>query len=417
MATTAAPLDVATLKKDFPILDRQMHGKRLVYLDSAATTQKPRAVIEAISRYYEHTNANIHRGVYALAEEATDQYEGARERVAQFIGMPESQGIVFTRNATEAINLVRFAWARKFLKPGHEILTSVMEHHSNFVPWILAARETGATVKHVRLLENGTLDLAHFHELLSPRTKLVALTQASNVLGTINPVKDLIAAAHKAGAVVLIDGAQSVPHLKVDWNDLGADFLAFSAHKMLGPTGIGVLAAKPEHLENMDPFMGGGSMIREVKLDRATWNDIPWKFEAGTPNIADAIAFTASLDYLEKVGMDAIRAHEIELTDYALKKMSAIPGMTIYGPLDAKARGGVVSFNIEGLHPHDLSTVVDQHGVAIRAGHHCAQPLMRHLGVVATARASFYLYNDHTDVDALVAALQAAKDYFGPRHA
>ncbi len=417
IAAAAKPLDVAVLRRDFPILSRQVHGKPLVYLDNAATTQKPRAMLDALLGFYERSNANIHRGVHALSEEATAAYEGARERVARFVGAPDARGVVFTRNATEAINLVASGWARPRLQAGDEIVVTLLEHHSNFVPWIEAARVTGATLKHARLAPDGTLDLAYMRSLIGPRTRLVALAHVSNVLGTILPVQQVAAWAHAAGALVLVDGAQSVPHLPVRFEELGADFLAYSAHKMLGPTGVGVLVARPDLLKLLEPSNLGGSMIREVHLNRATWNDVPWKFEAGTPNIAGVAAFTAALDYLDTVGLGAIRAHELALTAYALERLRALPTLTLYGPPGAEARGGVISFNDADLHPHDLATVLDQRGIAIRAGHHCAQPLMRHLGVAATARASFYLYNDRDDVDALVDGVRAARGYFGFRDA
>jgi len=406
-------LDVAKLRLDFPILARPIHGKRLVYLDSAATTQKPRAVIAALAGYYEHTNANIHRGVHTLAEEATGAFEGVREKVAAFVGAPDARGVVFTRNATEAINLVRYAWGRANLKPGTEIVITQMEHHANFVPWIEAAREYGATLRHARIRDDGTIDLDHLRSLIGRNTRLVAVTQVSNVLGTINPVKEIAAWAHAAGARMLVDAAQSVPHMPVSFTDLGCDFLVFSAHKMLGPTGVGVLVATPETLSAMPPFNTGGSMIREVKPDRATWNDVPWKFEAGTPDIGGVIAFGAALDYLAALGMPAVRAHEIALTRLLLERLAAIPSLTIYGPKRAEDRGGVVAFTDADVHPHDLAQVLDQHGVAVRAGHHCAQPLHTRLGVVATARASVYIHNDRDDVEALADAIRAARSYFG----
>lgn len=413
-AAASTAFDVGAVRRDFPILARRIHGKRLVYLDSAATTQKPRQVIEALARFYQENNANIHRGVHTLAEEATAAYEAARERVAKFIGLPDPHGIVFTRNATEAINLVRYGWARPNLKAGDEVVISIMEHHSNFVPWIEATREAGATLKHAKLTTDGRLDLDHLASLVTPKTKLVAITHVSNVLGTIVPVAEVAKIAHRAGALFLLDGAQSVPHMRVDMAALGCDFLAFSAHKMLGPTGVGVLAADPTILGKMEPFNAGGSMIREVKPDRATWNDVPWKFEAGTPNVADVVAFTAALDYIEEHGgMDAVRAHEADLTAYALGRLATLPSIAVHGPQDAAARGGVISLNDADLHPHDLATVLDQRGVAIRAGHHCAQPLMKVLGHVATARASFYVHNDRDDVDAFVEALGEARRYFG----
>ena len=405
-------LDVKSIRADFPILSRTVHGKPLVYLDNAATTQKPRQVIDALVNYYSRYNANIHRGIHALAEEATAAYEAVRERTAAFLHAPSARSIVFTRNATEAINLVAHAWGRATLKAGDGILLTEMEHHSNLVPWQLLAHATGATLSFVGLTDEGYLKLEDYERLLTAKTKLVALTHMSNVLGTINPVARLIEQAHRHGALVLIDAAQSVPHLPVDVGRLGCDFLACSAHKMLGPTGVGVLYAREALLESMDPFLGGGEMIADVQLDRSTWNDIPWKFEAGTPNIADVIAFGEALAYLERVGLDAIHAHERELSAYAVKRLREAEDIVLYGPPNLEDRGGVVSFNLNGLHPHDVGTVLDQEGVAIRAGHHCAKPLMRRLGVTATARASMYLYNTMEDVDRLVDAVQTARAFF-----
>jgi len=407
-------LDAAAIRRDFPILSRTIHGRRLVYLDNAATTQKPRAVIDALVEFYERHNANIHRGIHTLAEEATELYEGVRERTAAFAGVPADAAVVFTRNATEAINLVRYAWARTALHAGDEIVLTVMEHHSNFVPWIHLAGETGVVLKHVRLNYDGTLDLDHYRSLLSPRTKLVTVAQVSNVLGTINPVREIAHEAHQVGSCVLVDAAQSVPHMPVSFADLGCDFLAFSAHKMLGPTGVGVLAARKDLLERMEPFNAGGSMIREVGLQKATWAEVPWKFEGGTPNIAGVVAFGAALDYLGRLGMAEVRAHEAALTAYALDRLKEVPGLTIYGPPDAAGRGGVISFTMGTVHPHDLAQVLDREGIAIRAGHHCAQPLMRALGTSSTARASFYVYNDRDDVDVLIEGLRKAREFFGP---
>ncbi len=405
-------LDVKSIRADFPILSRTVHGKPLVYLDNAATTQKPRQVIDALVNYYSRYNANIHRGIHALAEEATAAYEAVRERTAAFLHAPSARSIVFTRNATEAINLVAHAWGRATLKAGDGILLTEMEHHSNLVPWQLLAHATGATLSFVGLTDEGYLKLEDYERLLTAKTKLVALTHMSNVLGTINPVERLIEQAHRRGALVLIDAAQSVPHLPVDVGRLGCDFLACSAHKMLGPTGVGVLYAREALLESMDPFLGGGEMIADVMLERSTWNEIPWKFEAGTPNIADVIAFGEALAYLERVGLDAIHAHERELSAYAVKRLREAEDIVLYGPPNLEDRGGVVSFNLNGLHPHDVGTVLDQEGVAIRAGHHCAKPLMRRLGVTATARASMYLYNTMEDVDRLVDAVQTARAFF-----
>ncbi len=405
-------LNVKQIRADFPILRRLVHGKSLVYLDNAATTQKPRQVIEALSDYYSRFNANIHRGIHALAEEATAAYEATREHTAKFLHAPSFRSIVFTRNATEAINLVAHSWGRAHLKAGDEILLTEMEHHANLVPWQLLAKATGATLTFIGITDDGRLKLEEYEQKLTTRTKLVAVTHMSNVLGTINPIAQIIAEAHRQHALILIDAAQSVPHMRVDVQALDCDFLVFSAHKMLGPTGVGVLYAKEALLESMDPFLGGGEMISDVTLTHATWNEIPWKFEAGTPNIADVVAFREALVYLEQVGLDAIHAHEQELTAYLLKRLGALEGVTIYGPRDLDQRGGVVSFNLDGLHPHDVGTVLDQAGVAIRAGHHCAKPLMRRLNVVATARASVYLYNTTDDIDRLIDAIQATQAFF-----
>ena len=410
-----ATLDPTRLRHDFPILTRRVHGKSLVYLDNAATTQKPRQVIDALTAYYSRSNANIHRGIHTLAEEATAAYEAVRERTARFLGAPSPRTIVFTRNATESINLFAHAWGRSRLSAGDQILLSEMEHHSNLVPWQLLEKATGATLAFVPVTNEGRLQLDALDRLLTPRTKLVAITHMSNVLGTINPVERIAAAAHRQGALILVDAAQSAPHLPLDLQALGCDALALSSHKMLGPTGVGVLYARQELLESMEPFLGGGEMIADVQLTSATWNEVPWKFEAGTPNIADVIAFGEALAYLERVGMDRVRAHEQELTAYALKRLGGVEGLTLYGPPAGPDRGGAVSFNLEGLHPHDVGTVLDAEGVAIRAGHHCAKPLMRRLGVVATARASFYLYNTPEEADRLVDAVRAAQAFFGKR--
>lgn len=404
-------LDPEAIRKDFPILDTEAHGKRLVYLDSAATSQKPRQVIDRLARFYEEENANVHRGIYELGEKATAAYEGAREACARFIRARSTRSIVFTRGTTEAINLVRFSWGRANVGEGDEILVTEMEHHSNLVPWQLLAAETGATLRHIPVNDGGTLSLDDLEDYITDRTKLVALALMSNVLGTINPVRRIADAAHAVGARVLVDAAQAVPHLPVDVGALDCDFLAFSSHKMCGPTGAGVLYAREDLLEEMEPFHGGGEMIREVWLDRATWAEIPHKFEAGTPAIAQVVGLGAAIDYLEGIGMSDIRAHEKELAGYAMERLSNA-GATIYGPSDVEDRGGVVSFNLEDVHPHDMATIVDQEGVCIRAGHHCAQPLMRRLGVAATARASMYIYNTEEDVDALIDALEKSKGWF-----
>ena len=406
-------LDVQRIRADFPILQRTVNGKPLVYLDNAATSQKPRAVIEALKDYYERYNANVHRGVHTLSQEATDAFETVREQVARFIGARHSEEVVFVRNTTEAINLVSYAWARRVLQPGDEVIVTEIEHHSNLIPWQLAARDTGAVLRLVPLRDDGTLDLDRYAAILSDRTRLVAVSHMSNALGTINPVADMARLAHEQGALVLVDGAQSVPHLPVDVQALGCDFLAFSGHKMLGPTGVGVLWTRREVLESMDPFLGGGNMILQVWWDRAEWQEIPFRFEAGTPDIADVVAFGPALEYLSALGMDQVRAHELELTRYALARLREVEGLVIYGPQDAESRGGVFSFGLGDIHPHDIGTVLDAEGVAIRAGHHCCQPLMRRLGVPATARASFYLYNTPEEVDALVAALGKVQQIFG----
>ena len=406
--------DVEQIRKDFPILDRQVHGVPLVYLDNAATTQKPRQVIDALVHYYEHYNANIHRGLHTLAEEATAAYEASRLKAGRFINAEfPAEEIIFTRNTTESINLVSNAWGRKFLKPGDEIVFTAMEHHSNLVPWQMIAQATGATLRYIEIDDDGKLIWDDVLAKIGATTKIVAITQMSNVLGTINPIKEIAAIAHRYGAVVLVDGAQSVPHMPVDVRDLDCDFLAFSSHKMLGPTGVGVLYGKRDLLNAMDPFLGGGEMIMKVSYESSTYAALPNKFEAGTPNIADVIAFGAAIDYLEGIGMSVVREHEMAITQYAIDALSAVEGVTVYGPKDAHDKGGAVTFNYGEVHPHDLSQVLDQQGIAIRAGHHCAQPLMRRLGCVATARASFYIYNRNDEVDALVDGLGAADRIFG----
>ena len=405
-------IDIERVRADFPILKREVHGRPLVYFDNAATTQKPQAVIDALVDYYSNYNANIHRGIHALAEEATARYEKTRQQVADFIGAPSAETIVFTRNTTESINLVAHAWGRTNLKPGDEIVLSVMEHHSNLVPWQLIAEETGARLRHIDIDDEGQLVWEDVERLIGEKTKLVAITQMSNVLGTINPVQQITELAHQHGALVLLDAAQSVPHMPVNVQELDCDFLAFSAHKMLGPTGVGVLYGRLELLEAMPPFLGGGEMIKRVRLEESTWNDVPWKFEAGTPNIGDVCAFGTALEYLSDLGMDNVRAHEMMMVREALHRLSQIPGITIYGPESPEAKGGVVAFNLDEVHPHDLGTVLDQHGVAIRAGHHCAQPLMNRLDTVATARASFYVYNTVAELDSLAEGIEATKRLF-----
>ncbi|MBI3872942.1 MAG: cysteine desulfurase [candidate division Zixibacteria bacterium] len=405
-------LPVERARADFPILKRMIHGSPLVYLDSAATTQKPQIVIDTIAEYYRQTNANVHRGVYALSAQATDLYEKARGKVAAFIGAEKTDQIIFTRNTTEAINLVAYSWGLAHLQTNDEILLTEMEHHSNLVPWYLVAPKTGAVVRHLPIHDDGTLALERWKEFFTPKTRIVAVAHTSNVLGTINPIASIAARAHAAGALVLLDAAQGVPHAPFDVVALDADFVAFSAHKMLGPTGVGVLYGRRELLEGMDPFLGGGDMIRTVTLQGATWNDLPWKFEAGTPNIAGVIGFGAAIDYLSALGMDKVRRHEMELTDYALARMNALDSVDVYGPADATARAGVIAFNHRRIHPHDLATILDRRGIAIRAGHHCAQPLMERLGQSATARASFYVYNTRDEVDALIEGLIAAGKFF-----
>ncbi|MFN2613887.1 MAG: cysteine desulfurase [Actinomycetota bacterium] len=401
--------DPKVVRKDFPILERRVHGdKPLVYLDSAATAQKPRRVIDALTDFYEHHNANVHRGVYTLAEEATELYESARARIGAFIGAPARE-IVFTKSCTEAINLVANAWGRASLKRGDEIVLSEMEHHSNLIPWQIVAEATGAKLVRFPIEDEGFLDIAALPGLLNPRTRIVCVTQMSNVLGTITDIPAIVSAAHAAGALVLVDGAQGVPHIPTDVRALGCDFLAFSGHKMLGPTGSGGLWARAELLEAMPPFLGGGEMILEVWFDKATYNEIPYKFEAGTQPFAQAIGLGAAVDYLNDLGMDEVRAHEIEITTYALKRLDEIDGLRVFGPRDPSSRGGVISFWMDDVHPHDLATIIDTEGIAVRAGHHCAQPLMRRLGVPATSRASFYVYNTNDDVDALVDALSKAR--------
>ncbi len=402
-----------SIRKDFPILSRKINGRPLVYLDSAATTQKPIAVIDALADFYRDTNANIHRGVYALAEESTAKYEEARTRVARFINAPRTESVIFTRNTTESINLVAHSWARKHLKAGDTVLLTALEHHANFVPWYMLSKEKGIKLKSVPLMPDTTIDMEAYKRLLTSDVKLVAVTAMSNVLGTITPAKRMAALAHENRALFLLDGAQSVPHLSTDVQDLDCDFLAFSAHKMLGPTGVGVLWVRDSILETMDPFMGGGEMISVVSAENTTWADAPLKFEAGTPNYADTAAFTAAIDYLEKIGMDAVRAHEKELTAYALGKLTALPDLTVYGPRDPEKQGGAISFNHNIVHAHDVGTILGDQGVAIRVGHHCAQPLMKVLGVSSTARASFYIYSTKQDVDALVESLGRVDEVFG----
>ena len=405
-------LDPTIVRKDFPIFERRVHGDvPLVYLDSANTSQKPRKVLDTLTEFYEKHNANIHRAVYQLAAEATEAYEGARTKMAAFLGAPEgSREIVFTKSCTEAINLVAYAWGRANLREGDEIVVSEMEHHSNLIPWQIAAQSSGAKIVALPITDEGLLDLDRMGQVITDRTKIVCVTGMSNVLGTINPIPVVAEAAHAAGALVLVDGAQRTPHLATNVAELGADFYAFTGHKMCGPTGSGGLWARAELLEAMPPFLGGGEMILEVWLDHATYNEIPHKFEAGTQPFAQAVGLGAAIDYLNELGMDAVRQHEIEIVGYAMEKLSEVEGLTIHGPKDPSKRGGVVSFWLDDVHPHDLATIVDTKGVCVRAGHHCAQVLMRRLDVPATTRASFYVYNTHEDVDALVAAVGTARE-------
>ena len=406
-------LDIQSIRKDFPILERKISGNvPLVYLDSTATSQKPSAVIEVMNKYYRRSNANIHRGVHTLAEEATAMYEDARVKISKFVNSPSAKQIIYTRNATESINLVAYTWARANLKAGDLVVLTEMEHHSNLVPWHMLQVERGVELDFIPVTDSGLLDLDAYKTLLNRTPKLVSFTHMSNVLGTINPAAEIIRLAHEVGAVTLVDAAQSVPHLKVDVQALAADFLAFSAHKMCGPTGIGALYGKADLLEKMPPFLGGGDMIKEVKLRSFRPNSLPHKFEAGTPAIAEAIGFGAAVDYLTSVGMDAIAAHEYEITEYALERLEEIPGVKVFGP-NAEHKGGVASFTLDGVHPHDVAQILDKDGIAIRAGHHCTQPLHEKFGIPATSRASFYLYNTKEEVDMLVNGIYKVKELFG----
>ena len=414
-------LDTKKIRADFPILKRKIHGKPLIYFDNAATSQKPRQVIESISNYYKNHNANVHRGVHKLSEEATESFEAARKKVADFVNAGDARQIVFTANATEAINLVAYAWGRKNIKKGDEILLTQMEHHSNLVPWQILASEVGAKLKFIPIDERGELRIknSELRIYLTPKTKLVALTHVSNVLGTINPVKQLVEhIKNQASSIkILIDGAQAVPHMSVSIQNINPDFYVFTGHKMLGPTGVGVLYAKKELLEEMEPFLAGGDMILEVDWEASSWNYIPWKFEAGTPNIAGVIGLGAAVDYLNILGMKNVREHEKRLTDYGLQQLAKVKNLEIYGPTDPEKRGGVISFNIVkggkvAIHPHDLASILDTEGVAIRSGHHCAQPLMKVLKIPAAARVSFYLYNTKEEIDKLIPAIEKAKKIF-----
>jgi cysteine desulfurase/selenocysteine lyase len=404
---------LAECRADFPILQREVRpGVPLVYLDSTATAQKPAHVIEAMDRYYRWSNANVHRGIHTLAEEATALYEAARDRVQKFINARSRKEIIFTRNASESLNLVAYTWGRRTIRAGDLIVLTEMEHHSNLVPWQMLAAEAGARLEFIRVTDQGELDLAHLDQLLQLSPRLVALTQMSNVLGTINPVTEIARRAHAAGAVVLVDGAQSVPHFAVDVQALGADFLAFSGHKMCGPTGSGVLWGRQDLLESLPPFLGGGDMIKRVYLREFKVADLPYKFEAGTPAIAEAVGLGAAVEYLQSVGLDAIAAHEREIIAYALERLEEVPGVRVYGP-PAEKKGGVAAFTLDGVHPHDVAQVLDRDGVAVRAGHHCAMPLHDRFNLPATTRASFYLYNTQAEVDKLVAGLYKVKKLFG----
>jgi len=400
------------LKSEFPILQQDINGHPLVYLDNGATTQKPRSVIEAVKRYYEHDNANVHRGVHTLGSRATDAYEGAREKVARFLNAASAREIIFTRGTTTALNLVASGYARQTLREGDEIVITPMEHHSNLIPWQQAAKATGAVLKYIPLQPDGTITLADVEATVTERTKIVSITYVSNVLGTINPIAEIAKIAHRNGAVIVVDGAQSTPHMKVDVRALDVDFYAFSGHKMCAPTGIGALYGKAKLLEEMDPIEFGGEMIDFVELYDSTWKELPWKFEGGTPIIAGAVGLGAAIDFLEQVGLDNIERHEHKLVKYAMDRLSAIDGVTIYGP-SAEQRAGLVTFNLGDVHPHDVATVLDTEGIAVRAGHHCCQPLMRWLKVSATARASMYLYNTEQDIDRLAESLVKTKEFFG----
>lgn len=400
------------IRKLFPILNQEVNGHQLVYLDSAATSQKPASVIETIEEYYRGYNSNVHRGVHTLGTKATDAYEGAREKVRKFINAASTEEIIFTKGTTASLNMVARSYGGANLSAGDEIVISYMEHHSNIIPWQQIAKQTGATLKYLPLQEDGTISLDDVRATITDSTKIVSIMQVSNVLGVINPVKEIAEIAHQHGAVMVVDGAQSTPHLKVDVRDLDCDFFAFSSHKMVGPTGIGILYGKKALLENMEPVEFGGEMIDFVGLQESTWKELPWKFEGGTPIIAGAIGLGAAIDFLEEIGMENIEAHEHKLTAYAMEKMSAVEGLTIFGPVDPEKRAGVVTFNLDEVHPHDVATVLDAEGIAVRAGHHCAQPLMKWLNVSSTARASFYLYNTEEDVDKLVDGLVKTKEYF-----
>ncbi|MCI1591606.1 cysteine desulfurase [Heyndrickxia oleronia] len=405
-------MNAKEIRKLFPILDQEVNGHPLVYLDSAATSQKPYSVIEALNKYYQEDNSNVHRGVHTLGTRATDKYEGAREKVRRFINASSTSEVIFTRGTTTSINTIANSFGRDNVKEGDEIVISYMEHHSNLIPWQQLAKRNHATLKYVPMQEDGTITLEDVRNTVTSKTKIVAIMHVSNVLGTINPIKEITKTAHDNGAFMVVDGAQSTPHLKVDVQDLDCDFYAFSGHKMCGPTGIGVLYGKKQLLENMEPIEFGGEMIDFVDLYDSTWKELPWKFEGGTPIIAGAIGLGAAIDFLEEIGMENILNHEHHLAEYALNRLKEIDGLSVYGPLNPMARAGVVTFNLDDVHPHDLATVLDAEGIAVRAGHHCAQPLMKWLKVSATARASFYLYNTEEDIDRFIAGLLKTKEYF-----
>ncbi len=410
----SAEISIENIRKDFPILERKVgDNKSLVYLDNASTTQKPKQVIDAITNYYNNYNANIHRAVYSIAQEATDAYELTRDKITKFLNIPTREEVIFVRGTTEAINLVAYSWGRKNIEKGDIIVTTEYEHHSNIVPWQLLAGEKDAKLEYIGIDDNGELILDQLDKYLATgKVKLVTFSLMSNVLGTISDIDTIVSKCKKAEVRILIDGAQAVPHMKVDIQKLGCDFFAFSAHKMLGPTGIGTLWVRKDILETMDPFHGGGDMIREVHKYETTWNDLPYKFEAGTPNIADVIGFGVAIDYLSSIGMDKVREHEIELTKYALEKLSKVKDLKIYGPKDISKRGGVISFNFADIHPHDVAQIIDEEGIAVRSGHHCAQVLMERLDVAATSRASFYIYNTKDDVDSLINSLEKVARIF-----
>ncbi len=412
LVENAATIDISKIREDFPILGRTVNGKPLVYFDNAATSQKPNYVLNAIDEYYRNKNANIHRGVHKLGEEATVAYEEARDKVSKFIGARHTEEIVFVRNATEGLNLIAMTWGRLYIKKGDKIVLTIMEHHSNIVPWQLLAKETGASIEFIEIDSEGELREEDVKEKIDSVTKLVAVTHASNVLGTINHVDQIGKNAHRVGALYVVDAAQSVPHMPVNVKDMDCDFLVFSGHKMLGPTGIGVLYGKKQVLQNTPPFLGGGEMIHEVHTHEATWKEIPYKFEAGTPDAAGAVGLGAAIDYLKKIGMKQVHEYEKEITAYALEKINKVEGVTTYGPRDPSRRVGVIAFNLGDIHAHDLASILDEDGIAIRSGHHCAQPLMEYLDVPATSRASFYIYNTKEEVDTFISSLEKARKLF-----